>query len=370
MNHQQVYVPNVRTVHCLTSLLLAAIIFSYGCRDTNAPGLVDSLDPTQSPIQVINTFPNNEDQDIEPDVSLQVTFSTAVDTTTVTDNTFFVTDNSEIVSGSFSYSDSSIVFIPAQEFARNSLINATITSDVADMEGNVMTQNYEWSFKTRPPTTEEITPPSIVSTYPSHGASNISITTDIRAYFDKSLNETTVNSNTFLLSVGGRSVDGSVIYTDSVVIFDPTVSLEEDQIYKATITTGIEDRYGNSLVGELNWNFKTREPDRTPPRIIDTSPEDDEENVDTDTNIRVTFNEPMNAATLTSDSFVLYKRRQGEYRQVSGTVSYENKIATLTPDNELREDTDYIVLVKTSITDVAGNELSQSYYWSFATGED
>lgn len=149
------------------------MLIAAGCNESQLPGLGESLEETPSPVQVIETHTPDNAQNFELNHQIQASFNTAIDSTTINESTFIIREDTATIAGSFSYSDSIVTFIPSKEFNRNKVINTTISSEIADTQGNSMAQDYEWRFATRPPTTEELTPPSVATTDPKHRAKDI-----------------------------------------------------------------------------------------------------------------------------------------------------------------------------------------------------
>ena len=101
------------------------------------------------------------------------------------------------------------------------------------------------------------------------------------------------------------------------------------------------------------------------PTITDRSPAPGSTGVAVNTNVTVTFSEPMNAATITGTTFTL--RASGAGSDVPATVSYLNKVATLDPTSDLAPGTLYNVTVAGTVADLTGNTLGSNATWSFTT---
>jgi|GEM_PF-494124 len=123
--------------------------------------------------------------------------------------------------------------------------------------------------------------------------------------------------------------------------------------------TGLDPKYGYGLVDAAQAVGTA--PNTTPPTVVSTSPVADATDVAVDTVITATFNEAMDAATITTSSFTL--------AGVSGSVSYDSGTytATFTPSANLAYSTTYTATLSTAITDAAGNPLASAYSWSFTT---
>jgi hypothetical protein len=478
MCHKQGAIKAIRFyfIRFAIATIILGIFITAGCNDPQAPGFAESLKENQSSLQVIQTTPEDDAQNVELNTYIQAIFNTHLDPESIHESTLIIHEDTVLVEGSLVYNDSTISFFPAEELKINTRITASISSEIVDSLGNSMSQDFEWSFTTREATTQEIIPPAVASTEPSPGTTEVSADINIHAYFNKALNPSTVNNNTFLVRTNNTSVSGSVSYEDSVATFNPSENLQDGIVYTATITDGIRDTYGNapnnnynwnfitkdvdrtpphvastnprddeddvsfdirisatfsekldpatvnnntfrlrsnngSISGSVsyqdstavfspsenlrdgtiftatiindiedlsgnspknnyNWNFTTKEVDRTPPRVVSTDPRDDEDDVPVDSRITVTFTEPMDSSTLNEETFGLYLQRWGQYRQVSGSVSYSGTTATFNPRGKLRDDRDYVAIISSDVTDLAGNELGKSYRWEFETEDD
>ncbi|MDZ7680288.1 MAG: Ig-like domain-containing protein [Fodinibius sp.] len=353
--------------------VIFAMVITTACKKQELPSFADSLGNKQVPVQVIETQPLDNAQGIELDTPIQVSFNTAIDSATINETTFIIHEDTTVITGSFSFSDSIVTFKPSQEFDRSKVITTTLSSEIADTQGNRMSQEYIWNFTTRPLTVEERTPPAVTATEPQNGAMDIVLSTNIYAQFSKKLNAETINSNTFYVqNDNGSIISGSVSYADSTATakFNPSGSLQDGTEYTATITIDIEDLFGYSPDQNYSWTFTTKEIDRSPPRIISTNPRNNELNVDDDIQITVTFNEPMDPATISNKTFLLYENRRSGFRQVSGSVDYANNTVRFTPNKDLRDREYYIAVISASVTDLAGNSLGERYRWTFLTEDN
>ena len=98
--------------------------------------------------------------------------------------------------------------------------------------------------------------------------------------------------------------------------------------------------------------------DTTGPKVVATSPAAGDSNVALDAPVTVTFDEDIDPLSVTWSSFFLNSG-------LNSTVTYDNKIATLTPDSALHYGETYTATVTTAVTDVAGNHMESNYHWSF-----
>jgi hypothetical protein len=99
-------------------------------------------------------------------------------------------------------------------------------------------------------------------------------------------------------------------------------------------------------------------PDTTAPTVISTVPKANAVEVAPTANVRATFSEEMQEASV-KNAFKLYKK--GSTTQIAAVVSYDAATdkATLNPNNNLRRGAAYKAVVTTVAKDVAGNRLDQ-----------
>jgi len=132
------------------------------------------------------------------------------------------------------------------------------------------------------------------------------------------------------------------------------------------LVTGVA--LGTSLItasyATITGNCTFTVTDHTAPTILSTLPSSNAANIPTSAPITVTFSEGIDAATLSTDSFIVIGEG-GAF--ISGNISYNNKTAIFTPTLALSRNTIYTVTLTTAIKDIAGNSLADYYTWSFTT---
>ncbi len=111
----------------------------------------------------------------------------------------------------------------------------------------------------------DVTPPTVTSTNPASGATNVSTSAAATATFSEALDPASINASTFTLASPAGSVAGTVSYnagtrTASVA---STAGLLSATTYTATLhggPNGIKDRAGNALASDVSWTFTTGTP--------------------------------------------------------------------------------------------------------------
>lgn len=308
------------------------------------------------PPMVSSTSPANGASAVAIASAITATFSETMQSSTINANTFTVSNGSDTVSGTVSYSDKIATFTPSGNLTNSTTYTAKITSGVMDAAGNMMAADYTWSF-----TTVDTTSPTVRSTSPFNGATGVAINSAITATFSEAMLSSTINTDTFTISNGSDTVSGTVSYSDKTATFTPSGSLSDSTTYTAKITTGAMDLAGNKLASDYTWSFTTV--DTTRPTVSSTTPADGDEGVAITISITVTFSEAMQSSTIDNKTFTVNNGK----RNISGKISYSDNTATFTPSSALSDSTTYTVKITTGVTDLSGNALASDYTWSFTT---
>jgi Domain of unknown function (DUF4082)/Bacterial Ig-like domain/Bacterial Ig domain/Purple acid Phosphatase, N-terminal domain len=129
--------------------------------------------------------------------------------------------------------------------------------------GTYLSENYWVDVVFQPGTATDGTPPTVTSTVPAGGATNVSLGANVAATFSEPVNASTVNGTTFELRNPAGDVVGATISYDAATrtaTLDPTSSLPETGTYTATVkggASGVKDVAGNALASDRVWSFTT-----------------------------------------------------------------------------------------------------------------
>ena len=343
-------------------MVLLLGVFLVGCGREQTVG---NAIPT-----VVSTAPANNATGVATAQIITATFSEAMNATTISSSTFTVTASSGAVTGVITYSGTTATFAPSAALAASTLYTGTITTGAADPLGNHLASNFVWTF-----TTGSI--PSVISTNPFNGASNVPINQKITATFSEAMNSTTVTAAaTFTLAVttGGAAVPGTVTYVaaTNTATFAPTTNLLPSTQYTATITTAAQSAAGNALASNHVWSFTTgKTADSTAPTVTLTIPASGATAVPRNQKITATFSKPMDSATVVAaGTFTVAVAGVGG-AAVPGTVSYAGSTAVFTPTANLTASTQFTATITSAAKDLSGNALAAGPVpnpWSFTTG--
>lgn len=219
----------------------------------------------------------------------------------------------------------------------------------------------------------DTTAPTVTSTAPVDGATDVAVGTTVSGTFSEALDAATVGADRLTVTVtGGAAVTGTVTLAGAVVTFTPDADLANATQYTATLDSRIADPSGNVLGTNSTWMFTTANAtpppgDTTPPAVSGVSPTNNATGVVISTAVSITFDEPLAPASVTAG--VLTMANGGN---IAGSINLSNadQTITFTPDAALAADTIYTATLANSVTDVAGNALAAPVVWSFTTAID
>jgi hypothetical protein len=145
------------------------------------------------------------------------------------------------------------VFSPLELLARGTTYTVTLTSAAKDWEGNSLVET-SWTYVTM--TSLDTTPPSLVSSVPANGATNVSTGVAITLTFSEPVNRSSLKD----VAIAPAPGDGTEEWQngDRSVSFTPDQPLVEDTQYLLVIPPGsIEDLSGNRNIGKIIIQFTT-----------------------------------------------------------------------------------------------------------------
>ncbi|WDT76001.1 MAG: SBBP repeat-containing protein [Candidatus Manganitrophus sp.] len=103
--------------------------------------------------------------------------------------------------------------------------------------------------------------------------------------------------------------------------------------------------------------------DQTPPTVVSTRPIDQEKGIPPFPEIAVTFSEPLDGSTITSQTITV----AGAGGNIPGTIHYNGATAIFRPLAGLPYASSYTVTATTGVKDLAGNTLSENHVFTFST---
>jgi hypothetical protein len=214
---------------------------------------------------------------------------------------------------------------------------------------------------------------SVLFTVPYNNQTNVSVRSSVEASFTTQVLTTQINNSTFTLKdyYTGELVQGDLTYFPSSYsfIFTPASPLKYNKSYSAMISSGIKDTLGNQLNSAYQWNFTT-ELDTSDLKIDSTYPEGSSSNIPVNTNITIHFTKGIISSTINQTTFKLIENSTNA--QLSGKINYNTSsyIAGFTPDQNLKKETEYKVVLTKDIKSSDNKFLKNEYTFYFLTGSD
>lgn len=204
--------------------------------------------------------------------------------------------------------------------------------------------------------------PGIVRTVPGENESEVAPTAPIIVQFTKQIDPRTLTAETFQV----EGAEGVVHYDPETksAAWSPITPLEPWKQYHVAVTGDITDLEGRRLPFSYRWTFTTRSAEETLLSIQQTTPPENAAHVPVETLISVTFNKPIEPASLRPDSIIVV-----DQEKVEGVIAYEpvTRTVTFSPESPLAYEERYTVILKEGIEDRAGNRLLTAESWSFTT---
>jgi type IV pilus assembly protein PilY1 len=260
--------------------------------------------------------------------------------------------------------------VHVSEFIRSTSTEQLLNETLVD--GIAVGTPFEFFFVTENVSNPAV--PTVVSSYPVDGSTDIPLNTKILVGFSEPMDPATITSSNIILEKctdapacsSWFSVGTTVSYDDggnSATVI-PDVPLTMSSTYRTRVTTSVRDIGNQPLTSEVLFGFKTVLADTIAPYVKSSSPINGATGVATGT-VSITFSEPIDQTTLTSSTITV---KQGA-STIAGTLGYDEATATVSfiPTVAFNYATDYTVTVTTGVKDLAGNNLSSGYVFKFTT---
>jgi fibronectin type 3 domain-containing protein len=107
------------------------------------------------------------------------------------------------------------------------------------------------------------TPPSVITTNPADGATNVGTATPVKATFSRALDASTVTSSSFTLKTpAGATVPATVSYDgpSATATLTPNAALASSTVYTARLESSIKASDGTAMASAYTWTFTTSAP--------------------------------------------------------------------------------------------------------------
>jgi hypothetical protein len=201
---------------------------------------------------VISTDPAHLATNVPLDKVISANFNMAMNSTTINPSTFTLMDGGTPIDGTVNYSGTTATFTPTSNLELGKTYTATITTGAMNTEGTALAEDYVWTFSTG-----AAVAPTVISVDPLNGALDVPLNKVLSAIFSMEMDPLTITTSTFTLLDGATPIAGAVNYSGTTATFTPTINLDLNTTYTATITTGAENLAGTPLASNYVWTFTT-----------------------------------------------------------------------------------------------------------------
>ncbi|HET6164097.1 MAG TPA: Ig-like domain-containing protein [Planctomycetota bacterium] len=211
---------------------------------------------------------------------------------------------------------------------------------------------------------------AVSSTEPPASATDVATNRKITVTFDRDMDASTIDTSSFQVatSIGGVPVLGTVNYdaADRTATFAPVGALAINTNFTATLTTDVADFTAAHLAVPYVWSFLTgAAADVSPPGVLGSIPADGSSGSDLNHMVVVSFDEPIDAGSVSVSTFTLAAPGP---TLVTGTVGTAGSSIVFQPDADLSPGVVYTATVAAAVSDLAGNALGTDHVFTFTTG--
>ena len=193
---------------------------------------------------------------------ITVSFSEPMDSTTITADSFILSDGVSSVAGTvtFDAASNTASFTPAVPLTHNTSYTVTLSGAILDLNGQALESGNgdTWSFTT----TDDAVKLAILGHTPGVGETGVATNMVITVTFSEPIDPATLTSRSFMLTKGEKGeVLGSINYDEGTftATFTPYQLLSANTVYKVLVKDSITDLNGNPLEKTYQWNFTTGE---------------------------------------------------------------------------------------------------------------
>jgi len=260
------------------------------------------------------------------------------------------------VAGSFTWLDEETLrFTPSQPFERATEYTVTIDQTAQSVDGRALQEPIELPFQT-------VGYLEVSQVVPAPDAGGVETQSVITVMFNRPvvpllIAEEQAGLPQPLLLDPPVAGTGEWLNT-SIYQFKPDEPLAGGQTYRASVEAGLEDTTGGLMVEDFEWEFVT-----LPPSIVEVFPETGAVDVGLDETIRITFNQPMDEASV--QTALAVENSQGP---VNGQLTWEENTLVFMPAGGLALNERYAVRLDESARSLSGTAgIDRTYAWDFLT---
>ena len=319
---------------------------------------------TQGYLEVAQVMPAPGAEDIESNATITVIFNRPVvplTTLSEMENLPEPLSFEPKLEGKGEWLNTSIyVFAPAEDLIGGVTYTAKVSAGLQGIGGEALAEDYTWQFS--------IIPPKVLWQTPPDGQTLVDIKTPVTIEFNQPVDPASAQ-NAFSMEGSGllsKNIKGNFSVKSHTLIFTPTQALDFDTTYTVRLNAGVIAAGGVNLPAEqvrgmkdsLQWRFTT-----VPlPKIASTFPENGERHARPFTDFRITFNAPINPATVMPN--IQMTPPLSPTQVYTYFSQYDN---TFVINFGAEPSTDYKVVIGSGISDPYGNTIPKGRAVNFRT---
>ena len=314
---------------------------------------------------LISYSPNNGAKDVALNAAFTADFSERIDPTSLTSESFRLYNNTkkrnEAATLSLSADGKRVTLTPDAllEEGHHYYVYISWGTYLKDIAGNNVGSYHQYTFTAGD--AEDAQAPSVLSNNLSQGLTDVPVNAPVRLLLNESLAAHCVNEETVSLHSSAGAVAGSVTLSSDrrTITFTPDAHLVAGENYELVVA-GVCDVAGNA-VAEYRMDFtadSSGNVDTAYPRISSVTPTNNAADVSVNTAIVVTFDEAVDAVSI-SDTLRVQVNGQSGY--VAGDYQVEGNVVTFTPSAPLPGSTN----IRTSIYHVKDRVGNSACCWNY-----
>lgn len=321
--------------------LIITSLFVFGCSE-NEEGNANKPEPDTKAPTVLASYPPQNAMNVKRNGPFWILFSEPM--------------NKESAEGAvttdFGYFDSwngdTLFLTPTELLQPSTEYQIIVQTDAKDLAGNNLAAPYGINFTTN--SAQDSVPPTIVSTNPANGATDVPGAQNIEITFSEPM-EVWNTQQAVTLSPEPDVVDFD--WNGTTLIIQHT-SFGSNTPVTVTISTGAMDLAGNHLAAQYSFSFTTAE-DNTRPYLASANPANNSTGVSRDiSSIRFTFSEPMDENSFDNVDATHLDARFIQLIQEDPSFDPSFVTITINPAHRLLPGCSYWVSFY-NVTDQAGN---------------
>lgn len=138
----------IKLQRMFSALAVAAVVLVAGCKKDEATEPISPTSPSPQSPTVTAKSPASNETKVARNKVISITFSEAMNASTINSSTFTLKEGTTLVAGAIAYSGTTATFTPSTALKSDVAYSATITTGAKSSAGNALAANTAWSFTT------------------------------------------------------------------------------------------------------------------------------------------------------------------------------------------------------------------------------